>query len=84
MFLAESSHSMNMKKPESELHSSGEQQGEEPGCTNQPPPATLWIEMRSHGGDVYAWRERLALITIAFYMDRVSEFFRSFGHEHSN
>lgn len=54
MFLAESSHSMNMKKPESELHSSGEQQGEEPGCTNQPPPATLWIEMRSHGGDVYA------------------------------
>lgn len=55
MFLAESSHGVNVKKPESELHSGSEQQGEEPSCADQPPPATLWIEMRSH--TVYAWGE---------------------------
>lgn len=56
MFLAESSHGVNVKKPESELHSGSEQQGEEPSCADQPPPATLRIEMRSHTAHVYAWR----------------------------
>lgn len=54
MFLAESSHGVNVKKPESELHSGSEQQGEEPSCADQPPPTTLWIEMRSHTAHVYA------------------------------
>lgn len=57
MFLAESSHGVNVKKPESELHSGSEQQGEEPSCADQPPPTTLWIEMRSHTAHVYAWGE---------------------------
>lgn len=55
VFLAKVSSCVNMKKPESELHSRGEQQGEETGGADQPPPATLRIEMCSHARDVNAF-----------------------------
>lgn len=53
MFLAEVSRGVNVKKPESELHSGSEQQGEEPGCADQPPPAAVRVEMRPRADIVY-------------------------------
>lgn len=76
MFLAEVSRGVNMKKPESELHSGSEQQGEEPGCADQPPPAAVRVEMRPRADIVYVWTEGLpslrflviALNSVAAYM----------------
>lgn len=55
MDLTKMSYGVKVKYSEGELHPGGEQQGEKTGGADQPTPATLWIEMRPHTGNVYSW-----------------------------